>query len=251
VLRIGRLRDYLYDGVLPPDQSSFENRLAIVEERIQRALSRLGRSRSDLTLVAVSKKFSSENILIAYRSGLRHFGENYVQEFGEKRRKLGELPDATYHLIGHLQSNKAKVASDLFNVIQTVDSPKLLSRLNDFALQSGKKVEAFIEVKLSDERSKTGVSAEGIPAILEGAATCSNIQLNGLMTIPPFSDNPEDSRPYFRQLAALGKQFKLPKLSMGMSADFEIAIEEGATAIRVGTALFGKRPRPAASTSAQ
>src|SRR6476469_6166707 len=105
--RNGRLRDYLYDGVLPPDQSSFEIRLAIVEEGVQRALSHLGRSRSDLTLVAVSKKFSSENILIAYRSGLRHFGENYVQEFGEKRRKLGELPDATYHLIGHLQSNKA------------------------------------------------------------------------------------------------------------------------------------------------
>lgn len=248
---IGRLRDYLYDGVLPPDQSSFENRLAIVEERIQRALSQLGRSRSDLTLVAVSKKFSSENILIAYRSGLRHFGENYVQEFGEKRPQLGELPDATYHLIGHLQSNKAKVATELFDVIQTVDSPKLLRRLNDFAREAGKTVEAFIEVKLSDEPSKTGVGPEGIPAILEGAATCSNIQLNGLMTIPPFSDNPEDSRPYFRQLAALAKQFKLPKLSMGMSADFEIAIEEGATAIRVGTALFGKRPRPAASASAQ
>lgn len=250
-MRNGRLRDYLYDGVLPPDQSSFEIRLAIVEERIQRALSHLGRSRSDLTLVAVSKKFSSENILIAYRNGLRHFGENYVQEFGEKRPQLGELSDATYHLIGHLQSNKAKVATELFNVIQTVDSPKLVRRLNDFAREAGKTVDAFIEVKLSDEPSKTGVGAEGIPAILESGASCSNVQLNGLMTIPPFSENPEDSRPYFQQLAALAKQFKLPKLSMGMSADFEIAIEEGATAIRVGTALFGKRPRPAASASAQ
>jgi len=250
-LRIGRLRDYLYDGVLPPDQSSFENRLAIVEERIQRALSRSGRNRSDLTLVAVSKKFSSENILIAYRSGLRHFGENYVQEFADKRPQLGELADATYHLIGHLQSNKAKLASELFNVIQTVDSPKLLRRLDDFARESGKTIEAFIEIKLSDEPSKTGVSAAGIPAILESAAGCSSVQLSGLMTIPPFSEDPEDSRPYFQELSLLAQRFKLPKLSMGMSADFEIAIEEGATAIRVGTALFGKRPRPPASAPAQ
>jgi pyridoxal phosphate enzyme (YggS family) len=250
-LGIGRLRDYLYDGVLPPDQSSFESRLAIVEERIQRALTLSGRRRSDVTLVAVSKKFSSENILIAYRSGLRHFGENYVQEFAEKRPQLGEVPDATFHLIGHLQSNKAKVATELFDVIQTVDSPKLLRRLDDFAREAGKTIEASIEVKLSDERSKTGVSAEGIPAILESAAGCSSIQLNGLMTIPPFSENAEDSRPYFQQLAALAKQYGLPKLYMGMSADLEIAIEEGATAIRIGTALFGKRPRPAGSAPAQ
>src|SRR3954451_989409 len=118
---IGRRQGYLYDGVLPPDQSSFESRLAQVEERIQRALLLSGRNRSDLTLVAVSKKFSSEKILIAYRSGLRHFGENYVQEFAEKRPQLGELPEATYHLIGHLQSNKARLATELFGVIQTVD----------------------------------------------------------------------------------------------------------------------------------
>jgi pyridoxal phosphate enzyme (YggS family) len=236
---------------LPPDQSSFESRLAIVEERIQRALALSGRSRSDLTLVAVSKKFSSENILIAYRSGLRHFGENYVQEFGEKRPQLGQLPDATYHLIGHLQSNKAKLATDLFHVIQTVDSPKLLRRLNDFAREAGKTLEALVEVKLSEEPSKTGVRPEGIGAILEAASDCSSVQLTGLMTIPPFSENPEESRPYFQELADLAKQFKLPKLSMGMSADFEIAIEEGATAIRVGTALFGKRPRPAGSTPPQ
>jgi pyridoxal phosphate enzyme (YggS family) len=218
-----------------------------VEERIQRALLLSGKSRSDLTLVAVSKKFSSENILTAYRSGLRHFGENYVQEFADKRPQLGNLQGATYHLIGHLQSNKARLAAELFHVIQTVDSPKLVRRLNDFAFEEGKRIEALVEVKLSDEPTKSGTGPESIPAIVETAANCSCVKLTGLMTIPPFSENPEDSRPYFRQLAALGKQFKLPKLSMGMSADFEIAIEEGATAIRVGTALFGKRPKPAAT----
>lgn len=245
------LPEYLYDGVLPPDQSSFENRLAHVEERIQRALLVSGRSRSDVTLVAVSKKFSPENILIAYRNGLRHFGENYVQEFAEKHAQLGELQGATYHLIGHLQSNKVRIATELFDVIQTVDSPKLVRRLNDAARAQGKTVEVLLEIKLSDEKSKSGVGTEAVPPILQAAVDCPNVTLSGLMTIPPFSDNPEDSRPYFRKLAHLGNEYKLPKLSMGMSADFEIAIEEGATAIRVGTALFGKRPRPEAASPGQ
>jgi pyridoxal phosphate enzyme (YggS family) len=186
---------------------------------------------------------------MAYRSGLRHFGENYVQEFAKKRPQLGELLETTYHLIGHLQSNKARLATELFAVIQTVDSPKLLRRLNEFAREGSKTVTALIEVKISDEPSKTGTGIEGIPAILEAAGDCSNVQLTGLMTIPPFSENPEDSRPYFQQLAALGRKFDLPELSMGMSADFEVAIQEGATVIRVGTALFGKRPRPATTAS--
>jgi pyridoxal phosphate enzyme (YggS family) len=238
------LREHLYDGVLPPDQSSFESRLAYVEERIQRALLLAGRSRSDLTLVAVSKKFSPENILIAYGCGLRHFGENYVQEFAGKRPQLHEMQGATYHLIGHLQSNKVRLATELFDVIQTVDSPKLVQRLNDFAREQAKRVEVLLEIKLSGEESKSGVGAEVIPSILEAAADCQNVKVTGLMTIPPFSENAENSRPYFQKLAALGRQYKLPKLSMGMSADFEIAIQEGATAIRVGTALFGRRPRP-------
>jgi pyridoxal phosphate enzyme (YggS family) len=182
---------------------------------------------------------------------LRHFGENYVQEFSEKRPQLGELEGATYHLIGHLQSNKARRATELFDVIQTVDSPKLLRRLDDAARTQGKTVEALLEIKLSDERSKSGAGPDAIPPILEAAVDCPNVKLTGLMTIPPFSDDPESSRPYFRTLAALGKQFRLPKLSMGMSADFEAAIEEGATAIRVGTALFGKRPRPEAAPPSQ
>lgn len=250
-MTVGRRQEYLYDGVLPPDQSSFESRLAQVEERIQRALLLSRRSRSDLTLVAVSKKFSSENILIAYRSGLRHFGENYVQEFAEKRPQLEGLQDATYHLIGHLQSNKARLAAELFGVIQTVDSPKLLRRLDDFAREQGKTMEALIEVKLSDESSKSGVRPDAITPILRAAGGCSSVNLTGLMIIPPFSENPEDSRPYFQSLAALAKQHSLPKLSMGMSADFEIAIQEGATSIRVGTALFGKRPRPGTAPPGQ
>jgi pyridoxal phosphate enzyme (YggS family) len=181
---------------------------------------------------------------MAYRCGLRDFGENYVQEFAEKRPELEESKEATYHLIGHLQSNKARLATELFGVIQTVDSPKLLRRLSEFAGEQGKVVEALIEVKLSDEPSKSGVEPGGIPSILEAVRGCSHVRLSGLMTIPPFSENPEDSRPYFQQLASLGKRCKLPTLSMGMSADFEIAIQEGATAIRVGTALFGRRPRP-------
>jgi PLP dependent protein len=195
-------------------------------------------------LVAVTKKFSSENILMAYRCGLRHFGENYVQEFAEKRPELGNLSGATYHLIGHLQSNKGRLATELFDVIQTVDSPKLLRRLNDSAREQGKTLELLIEVKLSEEPNKSGTEAAGIRAITEAAAGCSHVRLSGLMVIPPFSEDPETSRPYFRQLAALAKQYGLSQLSMGMSADFEIAIEEGATAIRVGTALFGRRPRP-------
>jgi len=186
---------------------------------------------------------------MAYRCGLRHFGENYVQEFADKHPQIGELQGATYHLIGHLQSNKARLATELFGVIQTVDSPKLVRRLNDLAGEQGKTLEALVEMKLSDEPSKSGVGAEGIAPILEAAAGCPRVQLTGLMTIPPFSENPEDSRPYFQQLASLAKEYNLPKLSMGMSADFEIAIQEGATAIRVGTALFGRRPRPASLRS--
>lgn len=194
--------------------------------------------------MAVSKKFSPENILIAYRNGLRHFGENYVQEFADKRPALGDLEGVHYHLIGHLQSNKARLASQLFEVIQTVDSPKLLRRLHDAASESGKSLEALIEVKLSSEENKSGANPQEIGAILDAAATTPAVTVLGLMTIPPFLDDPEASRPYFRQLAELARQYNLPKLSMGMSADFEVAIEEGATAIRVGTALFGKRPKP-------
>jgi len=211
---------------------------------MQRAARGCGRKREEITLVAVSKKFPAERLATAYAAGLREFGENYVQEFAEKRPALGSLSGARYHLIGHLQSNKARIAVGLFQVVETVDSAKLLQRLNQAAGERGVTIEAMMEVKLSGEESKSGAGAEEIPAILEAAALCTHVSLTGLMTIPPWSEDPERARPYFRQLAALARQYNLPKLSMGMSGDLETAIEEGATVVRVGTALFGKRPKP-------
>jgi pyridoxal phosphate enzyme (YggS family) len=198
--------------------------------------------------VAVSKKFSASHIREAYAAGLRVFGENYVQEFSEKRPQLAGLPGATYHLIGHLQSNKTRLACELFDVIQTADSPKLLKRLDASAAERGLVMEVLLELKLSDEESKSGAAEADLPALLTAASHCPNLRLSGLMTVPPWSEDAEQSRPYFRKLAELARRFSsdyhLEKLSMGMSGDLEIAIEEGATIVRVGTALFGPRPKP-------
>jgi pyridoxal phosphate enzyme (YggS family) len=194
--------------------------------------------------VAVSKKFSADRIREAYQAGLRHFGENYVQEFEQKHRQLSGLAEARFHLIGHLQTNKTRAAAGLFHVVQTADSPKLLVRLDAAARERAVNLEVLLEIKLSDEPNKAGATPDAIPTLLETAAHCPHLQLSGLMTMPPWSEDPEQSRPYFQQLAALASKYKLPKLSMGMSNDFEVAIEEGATIIRVGTALFGSRPKP-------
>jgi len=236
----------LYDKELSPLESTFNQRLAALECRVQAAVSRAGRARSGVTVVAVSKKFSSEHLKTAYRAGLRIFGENYVQEFADKKPELADLTDAHYHLIGHLQSNKTRLACELFNAVQTVDSAKLLKRLDAAAGELGKKLEVLIEIKLSGEESKAGTDASSLPAILEAGAGCSNVTITGLMTMPPWSEDAELSRPYFRQLAALAAEYGLKQLSMGMSNDLEVAIEEGATMVRVGTALFGPRPKPAA-----
>jgi pyridoxal phosphate enzyme (YggS family) len=233
----------LYDSVLPATGSNLRNRIQAVEHRLAGAVQKAGRRRSDIQLVAVTKKFSSAVLQEAYQAGLREFGENYVQEFATKRLQIGDLPQVRYHLIGHLQSNKARIAATLFDVIQTVDSPKLLQRLNDAAGEQGKHLELLLEIKLSDEASKTGARPEEIPAVLQSAARCQNVRVSGLMTMPPWSEDAELSRPYFRSLAALARQYSLPELSMGMSNDFEVAIEEGATIVRVGTALFGARPK--------
>ena len=175
-------------------------------------------------------------------AGLRDFGENYVQEFQEKRPQLQHLAEARFHLIGHLQSNKAKAACELFDIVQTVDSSKLLRRLDSSAGECNRNMEVLLEVKLSDEESKTGADPAEIPDLLDAAAGCDRLSVTGLMMVPPWSEDPETPRPYFRELAKLASQYKLPELSMGMSNDFETAIEEGATIIRVGTAIFGKRP---------
>lgn len=220
---------------------SLQDRLDQVEHRIQAAVGRSGRRRQEVTLVAVTKKFSAEVIGEAYSLGLRVFGENYVQEFAEKLPDVHGLAGAQFHLIGHLQSNKARLAAELFRVIETVDSEKLARRLNE----AGKPLEVMIEVKLSPEGSKAGAAAEELPGLIEAIRACPNLRLTGLMTMPPWNSDPETTRPYFRRLAELARLHQLPQLSMGMSHDLEAAIEEGATHIRVGTALFG--PRPAAS----
>ncbi len=216
---------------------------------MEAAAARSGRNRSEITLVAVSKKFSAQTIRAAYEAGLREFGENYIQEFADKRPELGNLEDARFHLIGHLQSNKVKLASELFQVVQTADSAKLLRRLDAAAGEKQGALEVLLEVKLSEEESKAGASPEELPELLDTAAKCAHLRLAGLMTMPPWSEDPEHSRPYFQQLAALARKHGLPTLSMGMSGDFEVAIEEGATIIRVGTALFGHRPKPQAGIS--
>jgi hypothetical protein len=212
-------------------------RIQQVEERIQNAARRAGRKREEITLIAVTKIFPASAIREAYDLGLRHFGENYVQEFAGKRPELGDLSEATYHLIGHLQSNKTKIAADLFQVIQTVDSAKLARRLSE----CGHAIGVMIEVKLSEEGSKSGAAVEELPALVDAIRALPNLNLTGLMTMPPWSEDAELSRPYFRRLRELAQAHGLSHLSMGMSHDFEAAIEEGATHIRVGTALFGSR----------
>jgi hypothetical protein len=216
------------------------DRIERVEERIRAAASRAGRRRDEITLIAVTKTWAAEAITGAYALGIRDFGENYVQEFETKPPALA-LPDARFHLIGHLQSNKSNRAAELFDVVQTVDSARLGRRLNDAPRRRSGALEVLIEVRLSAESAKSGAEPEQVQALATALAGFPNLRLKGLMTMPPWSDDPETSRPFFRRLHDLAASLGLPELSMGMSHDFEVAIEEGATMVRVGTALFGSR----------
>ncbi len=216
-------------------------RIEAVEERIARACARAGRRREEVTLIAVSKVFPTEAICEAHALGLREFGENYVQEFEDKAPAVLGLAGARFHFIGHLQSNKSSRGAALFDVIQTIDSARLARRLNDAPERRATPLEVMIEVKLSPEQSKSGAAPEELPALTDAIAALPNLRLTGLMTMPPWSDDPEASRPYFRRMRELALQLGLPKISMGMSHDLEVAIEEGATLVRVGTALFGSR----------
>ena len=224
-----------------------KEKLDHVESRIATAAARAGRERSDSLLVAVTKKFPAAVIREAYALGLRDFGENYVQEFEAKRAELADCPGARYHFIGHLQSNKTKIAAEIFEVIQTVDSPKIARRLDADARQAGPQpsLDVLIEVKLSTEAAKAGAAPGEVPALVEAIRGCPHLRLLGLMTMPPWSDDAEQSRPYFARLRELAGQNGLQHLSMGMSHDLEVAIEEGATIVRVGTALFGPRRKNA------
>ena len=215
-------------------------RLAAVRERIGRAAARARRDPAEITLLAVTKLFPAAAIREAYELGLREFGENYVREFEHKAPEVADLADARFHLIGHLQSNKSKKAAELFQVIQTVDSPKLARRLND----AGRALDVMLEVKLSEEEAKSGADPAALAELIDAVGGCGHLRLLGLMSMPPWTEAPEASRPYFRRLRELAQQHGLRQLSMGMSHDLEAAIEEGATCVRVGTALFGKRRKP-------
>jgi pyridoxal phosphate enzyme (YggS family) len=231
---------------MPEQISSIAENLARVRERIARAAERAGRRADEITLVAVSKTFPAEAILAAYEAGLREFGENRVQEFESKQPKLAHL-DATWHLIGHLQSNKAKRAAQLFDHVDSVDSLALAQKLESASAERKKGLPVLIEVHLGKEATKSGTAEDELAPLAEEFSRLRHLCLCGLLAIPPYSDDSERARPYFRKLRELREQLSqrlgtpLPTLSMGMSHDFEIAIEEGATEIRVGTALFGVR----------
>jgi len=218
---------------------SVRERLSEVRGRVERAAARAGRDPQSITLVAVTKVFPASAIREAYEAGVRDFGENYVQEFESKEPDVRDLIGARFHLIGHLQSNKAKRAVELFQVIATVDSPKLARRLDD----ADRPLDIMLEVKLSLEEAKSGADPAELPALIDAVRASKNLHLLGLMTVPPWTEDAEQSRPYFRRLRELASEYGLPHLSMGMSHDFEVAIEEGATFIRIGTALFGKRKK--------
>jgi pyridoxal phosphate enzyme (YggS family) len=219
------------------DMEGLADRLAAVRARIERAAGRARRDPALIRLLAVTKIFPAEAIQEAYALGLREFGENYVQEFEGKAPLVSALAGARFHLIGHLQSNKAARAAELFQVVQTVDSAKLARRLNEAA----RPLDVMLEVKLSQEEAKSGVDPAGVPALIASVLACANLRLRGLMTMPPWSEDPEAPRECFRRLRELGAEHGLDELSMGMSNDLETAIEEGSTCVRVGTALFGKR----------
>jgi hypothetical protein len=230
---------------------SIAENISRVQERIASAAHRAGRSVDEITLMGVSKTFPPESIREAYATGLRVFGENRVQEFAGKIESLRDLADAHWHLIGHLQTNKAAKAAELFDAIDTVDSIRTAERLNSSAGSLRKELSILIEINVGGEQAKSGVAPDSdeLEKILNGAPGWEHLQIQGLMTVPPYTDDPEGARRYFQTLRKIRDSIaarKLPRvgmdvLSMGMSHDFEIAIDEGSTCIRVGTAIFGKR----------
>ena len=223
----------------------------MIRERIEAAAQRAGRRANEIALMGVTKTHPPELIREAYEAGLRVFGENRVQEFAGKTAALADLTDASWHMIGHLQTNKAAKGAELFSAVDSVDSVKLAEKLDAAAKACNKKLAVLIEINVGGEAAKSGVEADSaaLDEVLLAAARLEHLQFRGLMTVPPFTDDPESARPFFRELRELRDGIakrKLPAigmdiLSMGMSHDFEVAIEEGSTCVRVGTAIFGKR----------
>lgn len=229
---------------------TLENRLADVRDRIARACERAGRRPADVTLVAVSKTMPPEAVSAAYRLGVRCFGENRVQEARDKAAAVGAGPE--WHLIGSLQSNKARQAVRLFELIHSVDSLGLLEEISREAVKQEKIARVLLEVNVSGELSKHGFAPASVPQAVRRAAELPGVRLEGLMTMAPFFDDPQATRPVFRDLRLLFERLRADEpvgdgwstLSMGMTNDFEVAVEEGATLVRVGRAIFGERSAP-------
>ena len=233
------------------NEANLQERLAAIRERMVAGAKRAGRTADEITLIAVSKTHSAAAIRAAFQLGVRHFGENRVQEWEGKRTVLADLL-ADWHLVGHLQSNKAAKAARFFHNIDSVDDFALAQRLDRARTELGesRKLRVLIEVRIAPEESKSGVARDLLIPFAEQLSALSGLDLQGLMCIPPFLDEPERVRPYFSELRELIENIerrlgkRLPVLSMGMSHDFEVAIEEGATEVRIGTALFGTRALP-------
>jgi len=228
--------------------TEIEENVARVRERIGAACRRCGRGPDDVKLLAISKTFPPESIRAAYEVGLRDFGENRVQEAKAKRPALADL-SITWHLVGHLQTNKAKAGRELFHWVHSVDSFRLAQKLEQAAAPGGGRLPILLEVNLGGEESKAGVGESETAQLAEQISQLATLEIRGLMVIPPYFADPEQVRPYFRRLRELAQEIEarnigsvsMRELSMGMSHDFEVAIEEGATIIRVGTAIFGQR----------
>lgn len=230
---------------------SVTENIARARERIAAAARAAERNPDGIELMAVTKTISVEQIHEAYQAGVRLFGENRVQEFETKRDALRDLVEARWHMIGHLQTNKAVKAAELFSAVESIDSLRLPQKLNAAASQQGKTMAVLIEINIGGEQAKSGVQpdSEDLEQLLRAAPDLPHLSFQGLMTVPPYSEDPEQSRPFFRRMRELATEIqkrelpnvKMKTLSMGMSHDFEVAIEEGATRIRIGTAIFGER----------
>jgi len=232
---------------------SISENISRLQQRIAESAGCAGRQSADIELMAVTKTHPADRIREAYHAGLRLFGENRVQEFGGKAGALDDLSGAEWHMIGHLQTNKAGKAAELFSAVDSVDSVKLAEKIDLAARALNKKLGVLIEINIGGEQAKTGaaVGSRELEELLAAAPTFEALSFRGLMTVPPFTNDPEGARPYFRKLRELRDSIsarRLPAiemnvLSMGMSHDFEVAIEEGSTCVRLGTAIFGERPR--------
>jgi len=231
------------------DPAALRARLAGVRDRIARAAGRAGRDPATIRLVAISKTFSADDVRAAADCGQIDFGENKLQEALEKMDRTADLP-IRWHLVGHLQSNKARKAGARFDVVHSVDQAAIAAPLDEGATAAGRSIELLAQVDLAGEPSKHGAPVDQLPALLHSASSLRAARFVGLMLLPPAVDDPEQARPYFRALRTLRDELvargvdksMLGEFSMGMSHDFEVAVEEGATLIRVGTAIFGRRP---------